>query len=79
VDSNVVLGGRGGGPRGGYGGGNWGGNWGGPVVVGGPILGGGLVGDFLEGVGVGLGDAISDTFWWRTPEDGEEPAPAPEA
>jgi hypothetical protein len=45
-------------------------------------IGGGLVGDFIEGVGVGIGDAISDTFWWRTPEDDESPpapAPAPEA
>lgn len=46
-------------------------------MVGGPILDGGLLGDFLEGVGVGLGDAASD-IWWRTPEGGEAPAPEPE-
>jgi hypothetical protein len=39
--------------------------------------GGGLVGDLLEGVGFGIGDAITDTFWYRTPENGEKPPPAP--
>jgi len=75
----VLSGGYRGGSRGG---GGWGGpGWVGPVVGGVyPVpIGGGLVGDFLEGVGVGIGDAVSDAFWWRTPEDGEAPSPAPEA